>query len=44
MGFSRCNNVLGLALPFLDSHGVMGFSFLVEMDCQTDLKLSEVDL
>jgi len=26
MGFSRCSSVFSLALPFLDSHGVMGFS------------------
>jgi len=33
-----------LALPFLDSHGVMGFSCLVELDFWIDPKLSEVDL
>ena len=33
-----------LALPFLDSHGVMGFSCLVELDCWMDSMLSEVDL
>lgn len=33
-----------LALPFLDSHGVMGFSCLVEPNCQMDSNLSEVDL
>ena len=26
MGFSRCNSVFSLALPFSDSHDVMGFS------------------
>ena len=44
MGFSRCDNVFSLDLPFLDSHGVMGSHFLVEMDSQMDLKLSEVDI
>ena len=33
-----------LALPFLDSHGVMGLSCLVDLDFQMDSKLSEVDL
>ena len=31
-----------LALPFLDSHGVMGLSYLVDMDLQMVLKLSGV--
>jgi len=26
MGFSRCGSVFNLALPFLNNHGVMGFS------------------
>ena len=26
MGFARCDSVLSLALPFPNSHGVMGFS------------------
>ena len=26
MGFSRCDSVFVLAFPFLDIHGVMGFS------------------
>jgi len=33
-----------LVFPFLDSHGVMGFSFLVELDFRMDLMLCEVDL
>ena len=28
MGFSRCDSGFNLALPFLDSHGVMGFLLL----------------
>jgi len=35
---------LNLALPFSNSHGVMGFSCFIEKDCWMDLKLSEVDL
>jgi len=44
MGFSRCDSVFSLAFPFPDSDGVMQFSCLGELDCQMDLKLSEVDL
>jgi hypothetical protein len=43
MGFSRCDSVFSLAFPFLDSHGVMGFFYLVELWIfQMVLKLSEV--
>ena len=44
MGFSRCDNVFSLAFPFLDSHGVLELSCLVQLDFRIDLKLSEVDL
>jgi len=29
-----------LALPFVESHGVMGFFYLVDLDCQIFSKLS----
>ena len=44
MGFSRCDSVSKISFPFLDSHGVMGFSCLFELDCQRDLNLSEMDI
>ena len=31
MGFSRCDNGFKLALPFPNSHGVVGFLHLVEL-------------
>ena len=31
MGFSRCDSAFILAFPFSDSHGVMGFFYLVEL-------------
>ena len=36
--------VFSLAFPFSDSHGVMGFFYLVELDFPMVLKLSEVVL
>ena len=42
MGFSRCDSGFSLALPFLDSHGVLGFFYLVDLDCRMVLKLSGV--
>ena len=44
IGFARCDNVFSLALPFPDSLDEMGSHTLVELDCQMDSKLSEVDL
>ena len=42
MGFSRCDSVFSLALPFSDSLDEMGSHTSVELDCRMDLKLSWV--
>jgi len=42
MGFNKCDSRFNLSLPFLDSHGEMGFFNLVEMDYWMVSKLSEV--
>jgi len=44
MSFARCDSGFNLALPFPDSHGVMGFFYLVKLDCWMVLKLSGVVL
>ena len=44
MGFTRCDSVFSLALPFLDSLDKMGSHTSVELDCRADSKLSGVDL
>ena len=41
-GFPGVKVVFNLAFPFSDSHVVMGFFHLVELDCQMVLKLSEM--
>ena len=43
-GFSKCDSVFSLALPFMDRLDEMGFHILVELNCWMDSKLSEVDL
>ena len=42
MGFSKCDSVFSLAFLFPDSHGVMGFFYLVELDYWMVSKLSGV--
>lgn len=42
MRFSRCDSGCNLALPFLGSHGVLGFFHLVELDFRMVLELCEV--
>jgi len=42
MGFSRCDSGFNLSVPFSDSHGVMGFFHLVELDCQMVLEPGEL--
>ena len=42
MGFSKCGSGFIIGLPFLDSHGMMVFSYLVELDYQMVLKQSGV--
>jgi len=42
MGFSRCDNGFSLFFPFLHSHGVTGFFYLVELDFRMVSKLSGV--
>ena len=44
MGFSKCDSVFSLALPFPNSLDEMGSHTLVELDCRMDSKLSEMDL
>ena len=44
MGFFRCDSVFTLALQFVDNLDEMGSHTSVELDCQMDSKLSEVDL
>jgi len=40
--FSRCGSGFSLAFPFPDSHGVMGFFHLVELDYRMVLGPGEV--
>ena len=44
MGFSRCDNVFSLALPFPHRLDEMGSHTSVELDYRMDSKLSGVDI